>query len=467
MNTTAEPLEGNLVKLTITVPAAEVDSAITRAYAKVAEEVRVPGFRKGKAPRPVVDRFVGRERVLAQAQEALVEKSYPDAIDAEELRPIDQPDMGELSGLVEGEDYTYVTEVQVRPEFTLSKGADKIEIKVPPKEAVTSDVDAEIEKMRERVASLEPVEDRGVEEGDFVLISFKGLVDGEAYDGNSVDKYLYEMGSGQMPKEFDEALLGARPGDERQSAFKIPDTSSNTEFVGKTATFDITVHEIKAKQLPALDDEFASNAGGHETMDELRAEIKAKLDEGRAFTHARETERQARVELAKLLEGEPPEAMVNVRRDNMIRDFFNNLERQGISMQDYVAGTGVDPERIQKDIEEEARERVRQDLALEALFRLKGMEVTDADLDAEVAEIAISSDKSPEELRREWEAAGIIVALKEEVVHRKATEWLLGNVKIEIETPGADAPAAEKAGKNEKAPHPKKPRAGAKKKKED
>jgi trigger factor len=467
LNTTAEPLEGNLVKLTVTIPAADVDKAIAEAYVRVAEQVRVPGFRKGKAPRPVVDTYVGRERVLADAQEALVEKSYPDAIDVEELRPIDQPDMGELSGVVEGEGYTYVAEVQVRPEFTLSKGADKIEIKVPPKEAVTSDVDAEIEKMRERSASLEPVEDRGVEESDFVLISFEGLVDGEAYDGNSVDKYLYEMGSGQMPKEFDDALLGARPSDERQSAFKIPDTSSNTEFVGKTATFDITVHEIKAKQLPALDDEFASNAGGHETMDELRTEIKAKLDEGRAFTHARETERQARVELANLLEGEAPEAMVIARRDNMIRDFFNNLERQGISMKDYVAGTGVDPERIQKDIEEEARERVRQDLALEALFRLKGMEVTDADIEAEVAEIATSSDKSPEELRREWEAASMIVVLKEELVHRKATEWLLDNVKIEIERPGAGAPAADKAGKNEKAPQTKKSRVGAKKKKED
>ncbi len=463
MNTTLESLGGNLVRLTVTIPAADVDKTIAETYVGVAKQVRVPGFRKGRAPRPVVDTYVGREKVLADAREALIESSYPEAVDAEDMRPIDQPDLGELSEVVEGEDYTYVAEVQVRPELTLAKGWDKLAITAPAKEASMLEVDAQVATMAERFSSLEPVEDGAVESGDFVLLSFVGLVDGVSYEGNIVDKYLYEMGRGQMPQEFDDALLGAKPGDVREADFEIPATSVNPEFVGKIATFEITVHEIKRKQLPVMDDEFAANAGGVETMVELRADLKKRLDDSRAYEHARTTERNARVELAKLLEGEVPEVMVAERRDSMVREFFNNLEHEGISLKDYVNASGVDPEQIQKDIEVEARERVRQDLALEALFRLQDMEVTDADIDQEVAEFASSSDKTPEELRKQWEEAGITAVLHESVVQRKAVGWLLEHVKVEIESPEGAAADAEKSTKTSK---PKKPRASATKKKE-
>jgi trigger factor len=460
LKTSVEPVEGNNVKLTVTVSAPEVDKAIAEAYTKVANQVRVPGFRQGKAPRPIIDRHVGREQVLAKAVEDIVETTYPQAVDAEGLRPIEQPEMGELSAAVEGEDYTYVAEVPVRPELTLSGDWANLTVEVPPKEASAAEVDAQIEEMRMRFASLEPVEDRGVELGDYVLISFVSLVDGKPYEGNTVDKYLYETGAAQMPKEFDDALVGAKPGDEVTATFTIPDTTSNPEFVGKTATFDVTIHEIKAKQLPELDEEFATNAGGFDSMDALRADIKAKIDTQRAMTAEQEMERLAAAALAEHLEGTVPEVMIMRRRDNMVRDFFSNLEQRGISLKDYISSTGIDPEKMQQEIEQEARARVTQEMALEALFRAEGMEVTEADIDEDLAEFAKGTERTVEDIRHDWEEAGVLAVLKEQVMQRKATKWLLEHATLVEKAPEGPAESAEPAAK------PKKARKSAKKKEE-
>jgi trigger factor len=446
LDTNLEPLEGNRVKLTVTVSPAEVDAAISAAYTKFAREVRVPGFRKGHAPRPILDTFVGQAQILATAQESLLEETYPAAIDAEKVRPIDQPDVGELDGLVEGEPFVYTAELELRPKLTLSS-VDGLAITVPLGTASEEDIEAEIDTMRGKFATLEVVEDRGVEPGDFALVSFVGLVEGETYEGNTVDKYLYELGRGLMPKEFDDALIGAKPGDAVRSVFTIPDTTSMSELVGKEASFDITVHEVKTKVLPPLDDEFAANAGGFDTVGDVLADVRKKLDERKAFGRMRDTERRALEALAERMEGDAPEAMVTAQRDRMLREFFNNLQQDGVSLKEYVSSSGVDPERIQADIEAEARKRVRHELALEALFRMQGLEVTDADIDAELADIASSADKTAEELRASWEEAGILAVLQEQVMQRKAVDWLLDHVEMTDETPetsAATAPADEK-----------------------
>ncbi len=440
METTVEPLEGNRVKLTVTSPAAEVDKAIAGAYTRLGREVRVPGFRKGHTPRPVLENFLGRDRVLGAALEDLVEETYPLAVDAERLRPIDQPDMGTLDGLEEHTEYTYAAEVDVRPEYVLEP-FKQLKVSAPAGAATDQEIDAEIEQMRERFSSLEVVEDRGIGDGDFALISFVGLVDGAAYEGNTVDKYLYELGRGVMPKDFDDALIGAKTGDTVQANFTIPETTSNPTFAGKEATFDITVHEVKTKVLPPLDADFAGNAGGFDSMDEVRADIRSKMDESKTFGREREIQRRARRALAEHLEGEGPEAMVIGRRDEMIRDFFNNLQARGISLKEYVTQAGVDPEQIQKDIEEEARARVNQELALEALFRREGMEVTDEDVEAELADMAEASGKTAEDFRHLWEQAGVLAVLQEQVMQRKAMDWLLEHTEVVDEEP--ETPAEE------------------------
>jgi trigger factor len=251
LTTSIERLEESNIKLSVTVPAEKVDEAIRQAYENVGKKLRIPGFRKGHAPRPVVDNYVGKDHVLAEATEALVESTYPLALDAEKLRPIDQPDIDTLDPVVAGEDYTYVAEVELRPEFTLTH-TDGLAVSVIPREVTEAQIDGQIEMARDRFASLEPVEDRGIEIFDYALISFVGDVDGEPYEGNQVDKYLYEVGSGQMPIAFEEGLVGMKAGEDKRIEFSIPDTSSNEEFVGKTAGFGVTVHEVKAKVLPEV-----------------------------------------------------------------------------------------------------------------------------------------------------------------------------------------------------------------------
>lgn len=434
LTTSVDRLEGIAVKLTVTVPAADVDAAIDRAYKAIAKQVKVPGFRPGKAPRTVLDTMIGRESILAEATEDVVNSTYSKALDLEALRPIESPELEELETVEPGTEFTYSAQIDVRPELALSS-YDGVTVALPEREATDADVDEQMEMIRERYATLELVEDRGVEKDDFVLVSFTGLVGGEPYEGNQVDKYLYEMGRGMMPEEFDAGIIGLKAGDETTVEFEIPDTSSNPEFVGKTASFSITVHEVKAKVLPALDDEFASNVGGFETLAELREDLKTRIDLQKGPAYDRLRERRARVALAERLEGEIPEAMIVSRQSSMTRDFISMLEEREMNIMQYLEGSGIDMDTFEADIREQAIQSVREDLALESLFRNKGFEITDEDLATEFEEIAKVAESSVEEARQRWEENGMMGVLREQITHSKAVDWLLENITVTPEAP--------------------------------
>ncbi len=266
-----------------------------------------------------------------------------------------------------------------------------------------------------------------------------------------MDKYLFELGRGLMPAEFDAALIGASAGDEVVAEFEIPDTSSNEEFVGKQARFDITVHEVKAKVMPALDDEFAATVGGFDTMAEMRDDIRTKLDESKAVGHQRRVEMLARELIASRLDGEVPEELVKQRSASMTRDFFESLEERNISLADYVQATGVEVSQIQSDIMEQAKARVAEELALEALFRAKGMEVTGADLDEAYLEIAGGDPAALERTRASLRENGATPIVRESIVHHKALQWLMENVTVTEDEP-ADAAAPEEKKAKKAAP---------------
>lgn len=460
MNTTVERLEPAKVRLSVTLSADEVDAAIDDAYKRIAKKIKIPGFRAGHAPKPMIDSHVGREAVVADAQDELLNDSYGRALDAENLRPLAQPEIGELDLMEAGKEFSFTAEVEVRPDLALSsiKG---MSVNVPPASATDREIDAQIEYTRDRFATLEPVEDRGVQADDYVLLSFVGTVEGEPYDGNVVDKYLYEMNRGMMPVEFDEGLVGVEAGGETTISFEIPETSSEAAFVGKTAEFKVTVHEIKSKVLPEVNDEFASNVGGFDTLEEMRESLREQMNKTKALGYARELERALRVALAERLEGDIPEAMVESAKSGMLRDFMNSLESRGTTVEDYLAATGGDMEMLQSGIGEQALQSVREELALEALFRELGYEITDADIDAEIELLAGDSDTSPSELRKKWEDSGVIAVLKEQIMHRKAVEWLLedGNVEVNEIVPESEQAAAgtkekKKPAKSKKAETP-------------
>jgi len=458
LTTSVERLEGISVKLTVTVPADQVDAAIERAYKAVSGKVKIPGFRPGKAPRPMIDSMIGREYVLQEATEDVVNTSYPQALDAEELRPIESPEMGELPSVEPGTDFTYSAEIDVRPELPLSS-ADDFVVSLPSPEVAQRDIDAQIDVARERYTTLEPVDDRGVEAEDFVLLSFVGTVDGEPYEGNEVDKYLYEMSRGMMPSEFDAGIIGAKPGEERSVEFVIPETSSNEEFVGKTAGFAITVHEIKAKRLPEVDDEFASNMG-FESITEMREDLTTRLGHQAQLNHLRAKESGLRELAAARLEGDVPQAMITARAASMTRDFFSMLESRQITIEDYFARSGITMDMLEADMAKQGEQTVREDLALEALFRAKGMEITAEDIDAELKEIADTTSTTLEAARKRWEDAGLMAVLREQVMHRKATGWLMENSEVTILEPEADdsdvAEGTKKTAPKKKAPAKKK-----------
>ncbi len=441
MKTIVETLEGSAVKLTITVPAEDVDAAIKDAYKRVSEKLRIPGFRKGKAPRPVIDNHVGRDYVLGEAQEVLVNATYGKALDAERIRPIANPEIDELDEVVPGEEYTYVAEVEVRPELTLTS-LDGLSVEVAPGTASDKEVEGQINYVRDRFATLDLV-DRGVEQTDFVLMSFVGKVDGEEYEGNAVDKYLYETGKGMMPAEFDEALLGAKAGEKVFVEFPIPDTSSNPEFIGKTATFDVEVHEVKAKILPALDDEFAATVGGFESYEAYADDVRAKLNQQKAIGYGQAVESGARAALAERLEGDVPESMINSTKEGMMRDFGASLESREMSFEGYLQMSGMTPEDLEADFKVQAENSVREELALEALFREQGFEVTDADLDDEIGKMAETSSSSAEELRAKWEETGVISVLHEQIMHRKAVMWLMDEKNVEVIEKEPEVPGDE------------------------
>ncbi len=428
MQTSIERLDEGRATITVTVPAEDVDAAISAAYAAIGAKLRIPGFRPGKAPRPVIDTHVGREAVLADAQDDVVSDSYGRAVSQLDVRTIGRPDVGELDMIEPGKDFTYTAEVQLRPELALSDAAG-FSVVVPSKSASDREVDAQIEHTRERFATLESVE-APVGENDFALISFVGTVDGEPYDGNTVDKYLYELGRGMMPPEFDSALIGVGPGGSAVAEFDIPDTSSNEEFVGKKARFEIEVHEVKAKVLPELDDEFAVSAGGFDTIDEYRADVREKLDSAKMAAHGREVESAVLTELVSRLEGDVPQEMIDSRANSMAREFFESLEERGLSATEYMQVTGLTPDRLEADLREQADRRVREELALEALFAAHGLEVSDEDLRDAVREIAGGDVKAAEELNADLARNGALPLVKEQVIHRRALKWLMDNAEV-------------------------------------
>jgi trigger factor len=454
LKTSVERLEGTTVKLTVTVPAADIDVAIAEAYKAVGKKMRIPGFRKGHAPRPVVDNYVGRDHVLAEATEAVLNDYYPKAVDAEGLRPIESPETEALETVQQGEDFTFEANVVTRPELTI-ESTDNLSIEIAPRAVGDAEIDAQIEELRERFASLEPVEDRALAENDFALISFVGYVDGETYEGNEVDKYLYEMGKGLMPKEFDDGLLGLLPGGEARIEFEVPSSSSNEEFIGKMAQFDAVVHEIKAKKLPEVDDEFASQMG-FDTLDEMKADLRLRLDQQKEFTFIQAKEKSSREELARRTPGEIPESMIQGRMQSLFTDFDRRLQDQGTSLEAYSQATGLTSEVLEAELRKDAEELIREDLALEALFRDQGMEVSETDIDEELTQIADATKTTVDEARKKWQDMGLMAVLNEGVMHRKAVGWLMENVTVvEVEpTPESDEVAAEPKGKKKAAKKP-------------
>ena len=387
MSLQVEKLEHNMAKLTIEVSAEEVEKALQAAYLKERSKISLPGFRKGKVPRQMIEKMYGPEVFYDEAANHMISEAYGNAYDECELDIVSQPKV-EVVQLEKGKPFIFTAEVAVKPEVTLGeyKGlkVDKVSTRVTQKE-----VDEEIEKERERNARTVEVTDRAVQDKDQITLDFEGFVDGEAFDGGKAEKYPLTIGSGSFIPGFEDQLVGAEIGKEVEVKVTFPEDYQAENLAGKDAVFKCTVHEIKAKELPELDDEFVSDVSDKsETVDEYKAEVKAKIKERKENEGKQKREDQSVEQAVANAQMDIPDPMIDLQARQMADDFARRIMQQGMSMEQYFQFTGLDEEKMMEEFKPQAEKRIRTRLVLEAVVAAENIEISDERLDEELQKMA-------------------------------------------------------------------------------
>ncbi|KSU63897.1 trigger factor [[Bacillus] enclensis] len=420
-----EKQEGNQGVLTIEVDAAKVNEGLDAAFKKVVKQVNVPGFRKGKMPRGMFEKRFGVEALYQDALDFILPDAYAQAIEETGIEPIDRPEI-DVEQMEKGKDLIFTAKVQVKPEVKLGdyKG---LEVEKMDAEVKAEDVEAELTSLQEKQAELVVKEEGKAEEGDTVTMDFEGFVDGEAFEGGQAENYSLELGSGQFIPGFEEQLVGAAAGEEKEVEVTFPEEYHAAELAGKAATFKVKLHEIKTKELPALDDEFAKDADEEvETLAELKEKIEKRLQESKK-NEAETAVREALVEKAsENAEVEIPEVMVNSEVDRMMQEFGQRLQMQGMNLDLYFQFSGQTEEDLRAQMTEDAGKRVRTNLTLEAIAAAENLEVSDEEAEEEVNKMAEQYNMSADNIKQ---ALGGLDTLKADLKVRKALEFLVDNSK--------------------------------------
>ena len=397
MSLQVEKLEHNMAKLTVEVAAEDVEKALQAAYLKQRKQINIPGFRKGKVPRQMIEKMYGPEVFYDEAANNMIPDAYAKAYDESELDIVSQPKI-EVVQMEKGKPFIFTAEVATKPEVTLGdyKGlkVDKVSTRVTQKE-----VDEEIEKERERNARTIEVTDRAVQDKDEVTLDFEGFVDGVAFEGGKGENYPLTIGSGSFIPGFEEQLIGAEPEKEVEVKVTFPEDYHAEDLKGKEAVFKCTVHEIKAKELPELDDEFASEVSEFDTLDELKADIKAKIKEQKVNDGKRAQEDAAVDAIIESAKMDLPEAMVDTQARQMLDEFAQRMQQQGLTLDQYMQFTGMTADKMMDELRPQAEKRIKTRLVLEAIAKAENIEITDEKLDEEIAKMAEAYQMEADKLK--------------------------------------------------------------------
>ena len=386
MSVQVEKLEKNMAKLTIEVPAEEFEAAIEKAYLKNRGKINMPGFRKGKAPRKMIEKMYGVGIFFEDAANSLIPTAYAKAADECGEEIVSQPEI-DVVQIEAGKAFIFTAEVALKPEVTL--GAYKgLEVEKTVVEVKEEEVDAEIDKEREKNARVTDVDDRAVENGDMTKINFEGFVDGVAFEGGKGTDYPLTIGSGSFIPGFEEQLIGAKIGEEVEVNVTFPEDYHAEELKGKPAVFKCTVNEIKVKEIPAADDEFAQEVSEFDTMAEYKDDVRAKLLKRKEEAARREKENKVVAKAVENATMEIPEAMVAEQVKRMTDNFARRIQSQGISLEQYMQFTGMTPEKMLEQMKPEALKTIQNGLVLEAIAKAENIEITDEQLEKEFAEMA-------------------------------------------------------------------------------
>ena len=424
MSLQVEKLENNMAKLTIEVPANDLEKALQSAYMKQKNKIAMPGFRKGKVPRQMIEKMYGPEIFYDDAANALIPTAYSEAYDECDLEIVSRPEIN-IVQIEKGKSFIFTADVATKPEVKLGeyKGleVDKVSTRVTQKE-----VDAKIQEEAEKNAREVVVTDRPVADGDEVILDFEGFVDGEAFEGGKGENYPLTIGSGSFIPGFEEQLVGAEAEKEVEVKVTFPEDYHAEELKGKEAVFKCTVHEIKAKELPEIDDEFAAEVSEFDTLEEYKADVKAKIKEQKAADGKRNQEDQAVEQAVKNAEYEIPQPMIDTQTTQMVEDFAQRIQSQGITLEQYFQFTGLTAEKMMEDMKPQAIKRIETRLVLEAIAKAENIEITDEKVDEELAKMAESYKMEVEKLK-EFMGENEKKQMKEDLAVQEAVTFLVEN----------------------------------------
>lgn len=423
-----EKLENNQGVLTIEVEQEQVQEAVDQAFKKVVKTVNLPGFRKGKVPRKIFEARFGVESLFQDALEILIPEVYGQAVEETGISPVDRPEV-DVEQMGKDENWIIKASVTVKPEVVLG---DYKGVSIEPQEFTVTeeDVENELKNMQERSAELNVIEEGTVENGDYAVIDFEGFVDGEAFEGGKGENYSLEIGSNTFIPGFEEQVIGLAKGEEKDVQVSFPEDYHANELAGKPATFKVVVNDIKRKSLPALDDEFAKDVSEFETLEELKADIKNKLEK-KAEEDKDNFERQAIIEkVAENATIDLPEIMIEHEVDHMVKDFEQRLLSQGINLELYYQFTGLDEEKLRDQMKADATSRVRNSLTLEAVSQAENVQVSDEEVEEELKNLAEMYRRPVEEIRQFFASRGQLEGVRNDVRIRKTIDLLVEYNKV-------------------------------------
>lgn len=424
MSLQVEKLEKNMAKLTIEVSAADLEKALQGAYMKQKDKISLPGFRKGKVPRQMIEKMYGADIFYDDAANELIPKAYADAYDECELDIVSQPEL-DIVQIEKGKPFIFTAEVAVKPEVTLGqyKGleVDKISDQVTQKE-----IDEKIEQEAEKNAREITVEGRPVQDKDEVILDFEGFIDGEAFEGGKGENYPLTIGSGSFIPGFEEQLVGVEAETEVEVKVTFPDDYHAEDLKGRDAVFKCTVHEIKTKELPEIDDEFAAEVSEFDTLDEYKADVEEKLKEQKASEGKTRQENQAVDQAAQNASMEIPEAMIKTQARQMADNFMRRIQSQGIAPEQYFQMTGSDEEKMMEELMPQAEKQIRTRLVLEAIAEAEKIEVSDERLDEELGKMAENYKMNLDKLKEIMNEKDM-KQMKEDIAVQEAITFLVEN----------------------------------------
>ncbi len=382
MSLQVEKLEKNMAKLTVEVPAEEFDKALTAAYNKNKGRFNIPGFRKGKAPQAMIEKMYGASILYEDAVNEALDATYGDAAEESGLDIVSRPEV-DIVQVEKGKTLIYTATVAVKPEVTLGdyKG---IEVTKASAEVTDEDIEADLKRVQEQNSRLVTVEDRAVEDGDQTVIDFEGFVDGKTFDGGKGEDYPLTIGSHSFIDTFEEQLVGKNIGEECEINVTFPNEYHATDLAGKPAMFKVTVKEIKKKELPELNDEFASEVSEFETLEEYKKDIKEKLAEKKEKAAATENEDHVVEKVVENATMEIPEPMIDSQVNNMVNDYARRMQEQGLSLDQYMKFTGMTIESLKDQMKPQALKRIQTRLVLEAVVKAENITVADEAVEIEI-----------------------------------------------------------------------------------